>query len=636
MAIISPVEAKTPQGRFLVFSIYLILVVGAVTVVYPFMMMLGVSIASAPDFQDYRAIPQYLYNDEVLLVKYLDEKFAQRGIFPECRTAFRLIGFEPKGVVDELDVSSFSPEQRRRLVDEWRDFKRSPDVPIQYKTGYFMDGWIGGRLQYRFHDWLRERYGDDVAAVNRALGLREESIEDISPPYIEGAGHRFRYGLGEQKFVAAWHRFLAEQPPRFVHIWNSDSLYHHHLERVYGTTDELNLEWGTAYDRFTAIPFPVVRPASGPEQPVWDHFIKKRWPLRFVRLGQDDAQRQQAAAAYRGFLAAKYRTIEAYNDKHGSTVASFDEAPVFHAEPEEDFHFADWSDFVDERVPVDWIVPVCDKTLWPAYLAERFGHIDRLNGILETGYASFEDVPMPRQADHMLDFFESKSEIRKRFLGVNYYIVLKYIMVQGRAFFNTLVLVVATIVTQLTIMPMAAFALSRFRLRYSHRILLFLLATMAFPGEVAMIPNFLLLKEFNLLNTYWALILPGVANGFGIFLLKGFFDSLPQELYEAGVIEGANELQLFRLVTLPMSKPILAVIALGGFQAAYGGFMWAYLICQKQEMWTIMVFLFDFQTRQSPPFQVMAALVLAAIPTLLVFIFCQKIIMRGIIIPTFK
>ena len=119
------------------------------------------------------------------------------------------------------------------------------------------------------------------------------------------------------------------------------------------------------------------------------------------------------------------------------------------------------------------------------------------------------------------------------------------------------------------------------------------------------------------------------------FLLKGFFDSLPPELYEAGLIDGASEWRMFRSITLPLCKPILAVLALGAFTAAYGMFMHAFLICQDPDMWTIMVFLYEFQQTHAVP-MIMAALVVAALPTLLVFVFCQNIILRGIVIPTFK
>ena len=92
---------------------------------------------------------------------------------------------------------------------------------------------------------------------------------------------------------------------------------------------------------------------------------------------------------------------------------------------------------------------------------------------------------------------------------------------------------------------------------------------------------------------------------------------------------------MFLRITVPLSKPVLAVIALGTFTFAYGSFMWAFLVCQDPKMWTLMVWLFQLQV-WAPQFMVLAALVLAALPTLLVFIFCQNIIMRGIILPVEK
>ncbi|NOY75422.1 MAG: carbohydrate ABC transporter permease [Kiritimatiellaeota bacterium] len=220
---------------------------------------------------------------------------------------------------------------------------------------------------------------------------------------------------------------------------------------------------------------------------------------------------------------------------------------------------------------------------------------------------------------------------------MNYSKVFEFLFQKGRAVWVTILLVTLVILGALTVNPLAAYALSRGRQSNSSKFLIFFLATMAFPAEVAMIPGFLLLRDLNMLNTFAALVLPGLANGYSIFLLKGFFDSVPRELFEAADIDGANELQKFWSITFPMSKPILAVIALNAFKMAYGGFMWAFLTCQDPKMWTIMVWLYDFQGRYgAKPGMCMAAFVLASIPTLLVFLFCQKIIMRGIVIPTVK
>lgn len=161
-----------------------------------------------------------------------------------------------------------------------------------------------------------------------------------------------------------------------------------------------------------------------------------------------------------------------------------------------------------------------------------------------------------------------------------------------------------------------------------HYTLNFFLATMAFPAEVGMIPNFLMIRDLGLLNPFGALVLPGLANGFGIFLLKVFFDSLPPELYEAALIDGASKWTMFWRITLPLFMPILAVMALGAF-------MFAFLVCQDQSMWTLMVFLYQFlQTYGN--FMIMASIVVTAIPILVVFVLCQRVILRGIVIPTFK
>jgi multiple sugar transport system permease protein len=158
---------------------------------------------------------------------------------------------------------------------------------------------------------------------------------------------------------------------------------------------------------------------------------------------------------------------------------------------------------------------------------------------------------------------------------------------------------------------------------------------MTFPPMVTMIPNYLLMKDIGFLNTFYALIIPGMANGYSIFLLKGFFDSLPRELYEAADIDAASEFHKFWHIAMSLSKPILAVIALGAFNGAYSNFMFAVVLCPDEKMWTLMVWLVQMQAFSSRG-AMMASLVLSAIPTLVVFIFAQNIILRGIVLPVEK
>jgi len=187
----------------------------------------------------------------------------------------------------------------------------------------------------------------------------------------------------------------------------------------------------------------------------------------------------------------------------------------------------------------------------------------------------------------------------------------------------------------LTVNPLAAYAMSRFRMPATNKILIFLLATMALPTEVALVPSFLLVRDLHLTNTLWALVLPGAANAFSIFLLKGFFDSLPPELYEAAVLDGAGEFTLFTRITIPLSMPILAVTLLATVTSAYNLFMPAVMYLGDQNKWPIATKIYEIN-ETSPVGEGMAALVISSIFPLLIFIFCQRIIMRGIILPSMK
>lgn len=331
---------------------------------------------------------------------------------------------------------------------------------------------------------------------------------------------------------------------------------------------------------------------------IWLDFLKKKYPLRLVKINHNDID------------------AVAPNDPIKRTL---------------------WLDFVLKNVPPNNWQLNRPLDLYQAFLSNKYYNIAAVNLAYGSNYKNFKQITLPLKLADYVEFMNNKDSIRWKFFTVNYKKVIDFLMIKGRAIWVTVLLVGLTILGALTVNPLAAYALSRGKQSTSAKILIFFLATMAFPAEVAMIPGFLLLRDLNLLNTFGALILPGLANGYSIFLLKGFFDSVPRELYEAADIDGAGELTKFWRITFPMSKPILAVIALNAFKMAYGGFMWAFLTCQNPKMWTIMVWLYDFQGRYaSEPGMCMAAFTLASIPTLLVFLFCQKIIMRGIVIPTMK
>jgi len=390
----------------------------------------------------------------------------------------------------------------------------------------------------------------------------------------------------------------------------------------------IDKEYGTNFQSVYRVPTGEVADLPQPLVKLWQTFLTEAWPVRLVELPP------AAAVGSSQFLQERFGTIEALNKQLGADLGDFAEAGAPRRQPEVGALRRIWIEFVLSR-PAEERIRLSAEGSYRAFLKNKYADLKTLNRAYGWNLAAIDHAQLPQREVDYLDFTRHGGKYKWKFLTHNFKQVILFIARRGRALWNTLILIVLTILFTLTVNPLAAYALSRFRLRFTHQILIYLLATMAFPPEVGMIPGFLLLRDLHLLNTFAALILPGVANGFSIFLLKGFFDSLPKELYEAASIDGAGEIRMFARISLPLCKPILAVIALQAFIAAYGSFMWAFLVCQDPKMWTLMVWLYQYQITATGH-EVMAALLLASMPTLLIFVVCQKIILRGIIIPTMK
>ena len=569
------------------------------------------------------------------------------------------------------EVAAVPRHARRRMARDWQDFVAGA-CPSEFKMPMFLGQ---GRdtplaLYPRYLAYVKEKYGD-LSAVNRAYLDNAARWTELSMP--EDLLHRApdRDPRGRD-----WREFVESRPPLETGLINLDALLHQFLITEYGTAARLAEKTDLDIGSLTKVTFDDLMDGHLGDR-AGRKFFRMRAPLRFVEVDVDRAQ-----DAWDAFLADRGEPARA------RLPARIPETPI---------EVARWARFIQHQAPLEALDVARPDPIWWELLRERYGTVECLNAAYHGAYGHFEDVTISRMfaATQYETFYERRARIRWDYLIYNFATVIRFVAIHGRALWVTLILIVLTIGTALTVNPLAAYAMSRFRLPESHALLVLLLATMAFPSEVLMIPGFLLIKSFplvqillvaaciailiglkvwlgrrlplvpaatgalvltgflvgyvvprlaarydvdlsiSLMNSFWALILPSLANGYGIFLLKGFFDSLPPELYEAGLMDGASELRMFRQITLPLCKPIMAAMALGAFTAAYGAFMHAFLVCQDPNMWTLMVFLYEFQQTHALPL-VMASLVVAAVPTLLVFIFCQNIILRGIVIPTFK
>lgn len=208
----------------------------------------------------------------------------------------------------------------------------------------------------------------------------------------------------------------------------------------------------------------------------------------------------------------------------------------------------------------------------------------------------------------------------------------------GRFLLNTLLVASCVVAGQLLLCSLAGYGFAR--LRFPGRDLLFFLflATMMIPGQVTMIPAFLIVRWFGWLNTYWALIIPGISSAFGIFLMRQFFMTLPGELDDAAHLDGCTDFDIYWRIALPLSGPALATLAAFAFIAAWTDFFWPLLVTSTTEMRTLEVGLSLFKDSFGAtnwPLQ-MAAAVLVLLPVLLVFLFTQRFFVRGIALTGLK
>lgn len=207
----------------------------------------------------------------------------------------------------------------------------------------------------------------------------------------------------------------------------------------------------------------------------------------------------------------------------------------------------------------------------------------------------------------------------------------------GRYYFNSVVVALTVTIGQLITCSMAAFAFARLKF-WGRDVLFFIfLGTMMIPYNVTMIPSFMVLYWLGWIDSYYALIVPGLASAFGTFLLRQFFITIPRELEEAAYIDGATRFQVLRRIIIPLAKPALATLAIFTFMGAFNDFIWALIVVNSEEMRTVQLGLAIFRDRYLTQWDLlMAGSVTSVLPILIVFFFAQKYFIKGITLSGLK
>ncbi len=587
MSLLSPVEAKTWRGRSIHGGIVVILLIAGLTAAYPFVVMIGGSMRSTVDSGETGALPSFLSDEDSLYRRFLESKYDAEPL--------RL------NRAHLTDVYSFtaveSPAADPLAAEAAATFLGRDDLPLHWMhlgSGYSPRD--APKFQRLLRDRLRDRFGT-LPALSAALGTTASSWAEVRvrPP-----------DWMEQGYVAPdgpiWDEYVnllresdpAERVPASLTGFFLETMVLPEFGRSgvadFAEATDLELE---NYAEFVLPAEPPSRPAL---RALWVDFARTVLHPAFVRI--DGA----TSAEYQDFLEEYLAEGQA-----GLALPRDQDRP-----------------FGRERAAYEaYIRSVPDDRL--RLIGPDFAFQD------EFGIPLHEALPaLERQ--HV---GHSSTAIRVSYAWRNYGAVLSELLLEGRTLFNTALYCTLAVVIAVLLNPLAAYALSRFRPKWSYKALLILMGTIAFPPMVTMIPQFVLLRQAGLLNTFTALVLPLAINGYMIFLLKGFFDSLPRELYEAATVDGAGEIRIFFQLTLSLSKPILAVLALGTFTSAYTQFLYPLLVAPDPDMWLLSVWLYQFQQRSSSGL-VYASIVVASVPTLVIFLFTQRTIMRGIVVPTEK
>lgn len=207
----------------------------------------------------------------------------------------------------------------------------------------------------------------------------------------------------------------------------------------------------------------------------------------------------------------------------------------------------------------------------------------------------------------------------------------------GRYFLNSLIVGVCTTVLNVFFAALTGFGFAKYSFRGKNFLFIAILSTLMIPFQAIMVPLFIIVRNFGWLNTYQGLIIPWAISAFGVFLMRQFILSIPNELLDAARIDGDSEFGIFLHVILPLSKTPLVTLAIFTFLDSWNNLLWPLIIITKPDMRTVSLGLTEFQTLHGTAYNLlMAGSTIATIPILILFIFLQRYFIRGVVLSGLK
>lgn len=215
-----------------------------------------------------------------------------------------------------------------------------------------------------------------------------------------------------------------------------------------------------------------------------------------------------------------------------------------------------------------------------------------------------------------------------------------YVLEDGRFFrwfINSIIIATITTISNVLFDSLVGYTLCKFRFPGRQIIFIAILSTLMIPTEMLVIPWYLMSQQFGWLDSYWGIMFPGMMTAFGTFLMKQFFETVPDDFIEAARIDGLNELQIWWSVAMPLVKPALAALAIFVFLGNWTAFIWPLIVSSSAEMYTLPVGLSSFGDEANVAWELIATgAAISTIPTLIVFLIFQRFIIRGVVMAGLK
>ncbi|HZW99918.1 MAG TPA: carbohydrate ABC transporter permease [Trueperaceae bacterium] len=242
----------------------------------------------------------------------------------------------------------------------------------------------------------------------------------------------------------------------------------------------------------------------------------------------------------------------------------------------------------------------------------------------------------------LLSSFKDAREVLSPGIWPSRFTLVNYVEVITRTsfprwFLNSLIVATATTASVLLLCSLVGYVLARLRFPGKNLIFILILSTLMIPTEMLVIPWYVISSRFDWINTYWGLIFPGLIPGFGVFLMRQFFQTVPRDLFDAGRIDGVSEPGLFFRIGLPLVGPGLAALGIFSFIGNWNAYLWPLIAGQSPSMRTVPVGISLFSGEAGAAWHlIMAASSLAIVPVLIVFVLLQRQIIEGVVLSGIK